>query len=84
MGLFDIIKDKAAELMSGASDKVNDLTGAELPGAEAADQLAQSADNVADTAATTGQDLTDTAQDVTGSASEAADNAITDATDPNR
>jgi hypothetical protein len=84
MGLFDIIKDKAAELLSGASDKVNDLTGAELPGAEAADQLAQSADTVADTAATAGQDLTATAQDVTGSASEAANDAITDATDPGR
>ena len=84
MGLFDIIKDKAAELLSGTSDKVNDLTGAELPGAEATDQLAQSADNLADTAATAGQELTDTAQDITGPASEAAYNAITDATDPNR
>jgi hypothetical protein len=73
MGLFDIIKDKATELLSGTSDKVNDLAGAELPGAEAAGQLAQSADN-----------LTDTAQDVTGPASEAANNAITDATDPTR
>ncbi len=95
MGLFDIIKDKAAELFSGASEKVNDLTGVELPGTEAADQPAQSADNLADTAATAGQDVTDsaatagqdvtdTAQDITGSASEAANNAITDATDPNR
>lgn len=83
-GPVDIIKDKAAELLSGASDKVNDLTGAQLPRAEAADQLAQSADNLADTAATAGQDLTDTAQDITGSASEAANNAITDATNPNR
>lgn len=84
MGLFDIIKDKAAELLSGASDKVNDLTGAELPGTEAADQLEQSADNLADTAATAGQNLTDTAQDVTGSVSDVATDAITDPTDPSR
>jgi hypothetical protein len=73
MGLFDIIKDKAAELLGGAGDKVNELTGVEVPGTESADELAQSAD-----------DLADTAQDVTGSASEAADNAITDIVDPNR
>jgi hypothetical protein len=74
MGLFDIIKDKAAELFSGAGDKVNELTGTELPGTDAAaDQLAQSADNVGDTA-----------QDLSGSVSEAADSAITDATDPDK
>jgi hypothetical protein len=77
MGLFDIVRDKVTELLSGASDKVTELTGAELPGAEATDQLAQSADNLADTA-------TGAAQDLTGSASEAVDSAITDATDPNR
>jgi hypothetical protein len=78
MGLFDIIKDKAAELLSGATDKVNDLTGTELPGTETTDQLAQSAGNLTDTAATAGQDITDTAQNITDSASD----AITDTTDP--
>lgn len=80
MGLFDFIKDKASELLSGASDKVQDLTGAELPGDEVADKLTQSADNVADTVGNAGQDVTDAAQDVTGSASEAAN----DATDSNK
>jgi hypothetical protein len=84
MGLFDVIKDKAAELLSGANDKVKDLTGVELPGTEAADQLAQSADDVAETATTAGQDVTDTAQNITGSAAEAADNPITEATDTNK
>jgi hypothetical protein len=84
MGLFDIIKEKAAELLGGAGEKVNDLTGVELPGTESTDQVAQSADNLADTAATTGQAVSDTAQDITGSAAEDATNAITDLTDPNR
>jgi hypothetical protein len=84
MGLFDIIKDKAAELLSGASDKVKDLTDTELPGTEATDQLEQSAGNVAETATTVGQDLTETAQNLTGSAAEAADNAIAEAADPNK
>lgn len=73
MGLFDIIKDKATELLGGATDKVNDLTGADLPGGEAADQLAQATDN-----------LTDTAQDITGSVAEAADSAITNPTETDR
>lgn len=70
MGLFDIVKDKAAELFSGASEKVSELTGAELPGA---DDLAESADTVTGTA-------TGAAQEVT----EAADNAVGDLTDPHR
>jgi hypothetical protein len=75
MGLFDIIKEKASELFSGASEKVSEVTGVDVPGA---DQVAQSADNLADTATTAGETITDTAQDVTGSAAE----SITDATDP--
>ncbi|CAM3731467.1 hypothetical protein KIPE111705_22085 [Kibdelosporangium persicum] len=93
MGIFDIIKDKVSELMSGAGDKVTELTGAELPGAEATDQLTQSAGDFTDTAAAAGQDLagttqglsdtvTDAANDLTGSASEAADSAISNAVDP--
>ncbi|MPZ84905.1 MAG: hypothetical protein GEV28_32790 [Actinophytocola sp.] len=88
MGLFDIVKDKAAELFSGASEKVSELTGVELPGAEAAD----TADNAADTAVDTAQSVTDTAtgaaQDVTDAASDAVDNVTGDvtgdATDPHR
>jgi hypothetical protein len=76
MGLFDMVKEKVSELLSGAGDKVTELTGAELPGTEVADQLTQSAETVADTT----QGLTDTAtgavEDLTGSASD----AITDTT----
>jgi hypothetical protein len=71
MGLFDMVKEKVSELLSGAGDKVAEVTGAELPGTEVADQVTQSAENLADTT----QGLTDTAtgavEDVTGSASDA-------------
>lgn len=84
MGLFDLVKEKVTELLSGASDKVTELTGAELPSTEVTDQLAQSADNLTDTT----QGLTDTAsgaaEDLTGSASEVVTNAITDTTNPPR
>ncbi|HEY0448257.1 hypothetical protein [Actinophytocola sp.] len=69
MGLFDFVKEKAAELMSGAGDKVSELTGTELP---------QSADELADTATGLGDTATGAAQDLTGSAND----AITDVTDP--
>lgn len=73
MGLFDIVREKAAELLSGAGDKVSELTGTELPGADAADQLTQSAENVTDTAQDLGDTATGAAQDFTDSASEAID-----------
>jgi hypothetical protein len=50
MSLFDMIKGKTAEPLTGASDKVSELTGIDLPGGEIADQLTQSADGLADTA----------------------------------
>jgi hypothetical protein len=75
MGLFDIVREKASELFSGASEKVTEVTGVELPGAE-------TAENLTDTAAATGQEVTDAAQglgdtatgaaeDITGTASDA-------------
>jgi hypothetical protein len=82
MSLFDMIKGKAAELLTGASDKVSELTGIDLPGGEIADQLTQSAtglaesgQNLADTATGAGQNLADTVGD-------AATGAVTDAIDP--
>jgi hypothetical protein len=74
MNLFDMIKGKAAELLTGASDKVSELTGIDLPGGDIADQLTQSADGLADA----GQNLADTA----GTVSDTATGAVTDAIDP--
>lgn len=41
MGLFDAIRDKAAELLGGAEEKVGELTGTELPGTDALGEQAQ-------------------------------------------
>lgn len=84
MGLFDVVREKVSELLSGAGDKVSDLTGVEVPGAEAADQLAQSGDSVADAAQGVRDDVAGAAQDVTGSVPEAADGAIPEVTDKDR
>jgi hypothetical protein len=73
MSLFDMIKGKAAELLTGASDKVSDLTGIDLPGGEIADQLTRSADGLADTR----QNLADAA----GTVGETSTGTVTDATD---
>jgi len=57
MSLFDMIKDKATELLGGAGEKVSELTGIDLPVGEAADQVAQSAAEVTES----GQDIVDSA-----------------------
>ena len=44
MSLFDVIKDKATELLSGASDKVTELTDVELPGGEIVDKATDAVD----------------------------------------
>lgn len=84
MSLFDAFKEKAAELFGGASDKVGELTGMDVPGTEVVDQFTQSADQVtetvggfADGATEAGQNLTDTAQDFGTTATDAA-TGITD------
>jgi hypothetical protein len=88
MSLFDMVKGKAAELLTGASDKVSELTGIDLPGGEIAEQLTASADGLAGagqeavgTVTEAGQNLADTA----GAAGDAATGtlgAVTDAVDP--
>lgn len=75
MGLFDIVREKASELLGGAGDKVSELTGTELPGQDAVDQLTQSADNVTETAQGVGETATGAAQDVTDSATESVNDA---------
>lgn len=75
MGLFDIVKEKVSELLSGAGDKVTELTGAELPGADVVDQVTQSTGDLAGTAQGVTDSATDavtgTVQDVTGTATDA-------------
>ncbi len=92
MGLFDIVREKASELLGGASEKVSELTGTELPGKDAAEELTQSADNVTgdvtgdvtgnvtEAAQGVGETATGAAQDVTDAATE----TVTDATEPYR
>ncbi|WP_439379678.1 hypothetical protein [Amycolatopsis lexingtonensis] len=75
MSLFDMIKDKATELLGGAGEKVSDLTGIDLPVGEAADQVAQSAAEVTES----GQDIVDSASAQGMDALGAVDGAI----DPN-
>jgi hypothetical protein len=96
MSLFDMIKGKAAELLTGAGDKVSELTGIDLPGGEIADQLTQSAtglaesgQSLANTATGAGQNLADTATgagqnlaEAAGTVGDAAIGAVSDATDP--
>ena len=88
MGLFDTIREKAAELLSGVTDKARDLAG-DLPGAEMLDDLSQSATDAAsqatDEAEGTVQDLgasaTEAAADATGSVTEATDTVTGSFTD---
>jgi hypothetical protein len=71
MGLFDAIRDKAAELLGGAEEKVSELTGTEVPNTDA---LAEQAQGVGDTAQGYVDGATETAtgaaQDVTGALPE--------------
>lgn len=66
MGLFDAIRDKAAELLGGAGEKVSELTGTELPNTDA---LAEQAQGVGDTAQgyadSAAETVSGAAQDVT-------------------
>jgi hypothetical protein len=73
MGLFDIVKEKVSELLSGAGDKVTELTGTELPGA---DQVTQATENLTETAQGVTETATGAVEDVTGTATD----AITDTT----
>ncbi|MGH9211910.1 MAG: hypothetical protein ACRD2C_14690 [Acidimicrobiales bacterium] len=80
MGLFDTIREKASELLSGATDKASELAG-DLPGADMLDDLSLSAGDAASQAT---DEAVGTAQDVGADATEVAADAsdsVTDATD---
>ncbi|MGW4134834.1 hypothetical protein [Amycolatopsis japonica] len=95
MSLFDSLKEKAAELLGGAGDKVGELTGVDLSGA--ADQVTQATGGLAETgqglsesATTAGQDAVDSATaagqgvvDSTGAFGDAATGLAGDVIDPN-
>jgi hypothetical protein len=76
MGLFDMFKDKAAELIQTAKDQVSDLAGVDLPaaGETVTEQVQQATDQVSDIPGTDVQadTLIDT---VAGSVTEAGHNA---------
>jgi len=77
MGLFDTIREKAAELLSGVTDKASDLAE-DLPGAEMLDDLSQSATDAASQAT---DEAEATVQDLGASAAEAAADATGSGTD---
>jgi site-specific recombinase XerC len=75
MGLFDAVREKAAELLSGAGDKVSELTGTDLADAhqnatDTAQNLGEGAQNLGDTAAGAGQDLAGQATDTAGNVTD--------------
>lgn len=85
MGLFDVVKEKAAELLSGAGDKVSELTGTELPNAEAAaDQVSQATDTVSESVQGATDAATETATGAVDGAVDGATGAVSDTIDPYR
>ncbi len=78
MGLFDAIRDKAAELLGGAEEKVSELTGTELPNTDALAEQAQGVgdtaqgyvDGATETATGYADTATGAAQDITGTLPE--------------
>lgn len=83
MGLFDAIREKANELLSGATDQVSEVTG-NIPGEQAVDGLTETATGtVNDTVADTTGSLTDATDTVTGTVTDTTE-AIGEHTDPYR
>ncbi|GAB1513520.1 hypothetical protein [Actinophytocola sp. KF-1] len=70
MGLFDAIREKAAELVSGATEKVGELTGTDL--ADAQQNVTDAAQGHAEEVSGAGQDLAGTATDSVREVTDAA------------
>jgi hypothetical protein len=64
MGLFDAIREKASELLSGATEKVEEVTG-NLPGEQAIQDVSETASGA----------VSDTVSDAAGSVTETAETA---------
>jgi hypothetical protein len=73
VGLFDAIREKAGELLSGATEKVGDLT-ADIPGVQEVQDMTQSAGDQATAAAEDlGTTATGAAENLSGTATDATD-----------
>lgn len=83
MGLFDAVREKAAELLSGATDKVSELTGTDLADAQqnATDTATETAQNAGDTAQGYADTATGAGLDLAGTATESVQNATDTAAD---
>jgi hypothetical protein len=79
MGLFDAIREKATELLSGATDKLEEVTGG-IPDGQEAGGLTETAAGAVSDAAGSVTDVTDT---VTGSVTETAE-SVGEEIDPYR
>ena len=84
MGLFDSIREKATELLSGATDKASELAD-NLPGGQAVEDLTGSAtDSAQDLGATandTAQDLGTTATDSVGNVTDTVSGTVAETTE---
>ena len=84
MGLFDSIREKATELLGGASEQVSGLAD-NLPGGQVVEDLTGSAtDNAQDlgtNATDAAQDLGTTATDSVGNVTDTVSGTVTDATE---
>jgi hypothetical protein len=83
MGLFDAVREKAAELLSGATEKVSELTGTDLADAQqnatdTTQNLGETAQGHVDTVSGAGQDLAGTATDSVQNVSDTATGAVAD------
>jgi len=79
MGLFDSIREKATELLSGATDKIEEVTG-NIPGEQAVEGLSETATGAVSDA--TGS-VTDAADTATGAVTETTE-AVGEQIDPYR
>lgn len=75
MGLFDAIREKATELLSGATDKVEGIVG-DIPGGQAIEDLPATA---ADAASGAVPDVTGSITDVTDTATDSVSDSVTEA-----
>ncbi|HEV7974459.1 hypothetical protein [Amycolatopsis sp.] len=66
MSLFDMLKEKASELLGGATDKVTEMTGFESP-ADAVGGVTEAGQGVVDSATGVIGDASGAVTDVTGS-----------------
>jgi uncharacterized protein YjbJ (UPF0337 family) len=75
MSLFDSIREKATEMLSGATEKVGEFTG-DIPGGQAVEDLSGTASDTVSGAVT---DATGTVTDAAGNVTDTAGGAVTDA-----